>query len=63
VRVSVDRLLCEANAICLSHAPEVFDLDDDDEIHLLQEEPPESMRDQVEQAARSCPKQAITVDG
>jgi ferredoxin len=63
VRVVVDTALCEANAICMGVAPEVFLLDEEDEIHVLQEEPDEALRAKVEQAARSCPKQAISVEG
>ena len=61
MRVTVDKDICEANAICTGLAPDVFDLDDDDEIHVLLESPPEDRWDDVRRAAASCPKQAITV--
>jgi ferredoxin len=57
----VDRDLCEANALCTGIAPEVFDLDDEDELVLLQPQPGEELREQVEQAVASCPKQALSV--
>ena len=63
MRVVVDRDLCEANGICVVHAPEVFLLDDTDEIHVLEEHPDEARREHVEQAARNCPKQAIFLEG
>jgi ferredoxin len=62
VRVVVDRELCESNAICMGIAPAVFEVDDDDELQLLDEHPPESMRAKVEQAVRSCPKQALRLE-
>jgi ferredoxin len=61
MRVVVDLDVCESNAICMGIAPEVFELGDDDVLRVLDERPPESMRPKVEQAVRSCPKQAITL--
>ena len=61
MRVIVDFDLCESNALCMANAPEVFEVRDDDLLHVLQEDPPESLRPKVEAAARACPKTAITV--
>jgi ferredoxin len=61
VRVVVDFDLCESNALCMAAAPEVFEVRDDDFLYVLDPEPPEALRDEVEAAARSCPKTAITV--
>ena len=63
MKVSVDLMACEANAICTGIAPEVFELDDDDNLHVLQENPPEELRDRMEQAVNRCPKQAIRLEG
>ena len=63
MRVTVDLDRCEANAICMGIAPDVFDLDEDDNLHLLQENPPEEYRERMEQAVRRCPKQAIALEG
>ena len=62
MRVVVDYNLCESNAICMGIAPEVFELGDDDVLRVLDEHPPEELRARVEQAVRSCPKQAITLE-
>ncbi len=62
MRVVVDYDLCESNAICMSVAPEVFEVDDDDNLNLLQEEPPEELRPKVEEAVRRCPKQALSIE-
>ena len=32
MEIGVDRSLCEANAVCVGFAPDVFDLDDDEEL-------------------------------
>ncbi len=61
MRVVVDYDLCESNAICMGVAPEVFEVDDDDNLNLLQEEPPEDLRPKVEEAVRRCPKQALSI--
>lgn len=62
MKVVVDFNTCEENALCMGIAPEVFDVQDDG-LHLLTEEPDESLRAKVEDAARQCPVQAITVQG
>jgi ferredoxin len=61
MRVVVDWDLCESNAICMAVAPEVFEVDDDDNLNLLQEEPSEELRPKVEEAVRRCPKQALSI--
>ncbi len=61
MRIVVDFDLCESNALCMAAAPEVFEVRDDDFLYVLQEEPPEELRDKVQAAVRACPKAAITV--
>jgi ferredoxin len=62
MRVVVDYDLCESNALCMGVAPEVFEVRDDDNLYILNENPPEEMRDKVEQAVRLCPKAAISIE-
>jgi ferredoxin len=59
MRVEVDRDECEANAICTGIAPEVFELDDDDELHILIDEVPAGEEEKVRRAINSCPKRAL----
>ena len=61
MRVSVDWDLCESNGLCMAAAPDVFELQDDDTLMILQENPGESLRAAVVDAVRACPKQAITL--
>jgi ferredoxin len=42
--------------------PEVFEVRDDDLLYLLDEHPPEELREKVEQAVRACPTQAISIE-
>jgi ferredoxin len=62
VRIRVDYDKCESNALCEDAAPEVFQLGDDDNLYVLQEEPDESLRAKVEEAVRRCPKQALSIE-
>jgi len=62
VRVRVDRDACEANAVCAGLVPEVFAVDDDDNLHILVGEVPSGLAEAVRHAVRSCPKAALAVD-
>jgi ferredoxin len=63
MRVVVDYDLCESNGVCEALAPDVFEVGEDDNLYLLQEEPPEDRRDDVEAAVARCPKQALRLEG
>jgi len=41
--------------------PEVFDLDDQDYLHILQEEVTPENEHQIREAVRQCPRQAISI--
>ncbi|MGC1816675.1 MAG: ferredoxin [Casimicrobiaceae bacterium] len=62
MKVIVDFDACMSNAQCVLAAPNVFEVREDGMLYVLQEEPPESLRAQVENAARLCPTQAITIE-
>jgi len=62
MKIVVDWELCESNALCMLEAPDVFEVRDDDALYVLEENPPESLRLEVEQAAHRCPKRAITIE-
>ncbi|MBV8462931.1 MAG: ferredoxin [Acidimicrobiales bacterium] len=62
MRVIVDYGRCESNALCMAAAPEVFEVRDDDQLYVLDEHPPESLRDKVEAAVRACPKIALSIE-
>ncbi len=61
MRVVVNYDVCESNALCMTSAPEVFEVRDDDFLYVLQEQPAEELRAKVLEAAARCPKQAISV--
>jgi ferredoxin len=63
MKVVVDFDKCKSNAVCMAAAPEVFEVRDDNFLYILQEEPPEELRDKVEEAVRTCPTGAISLEG
>ena len=62
MRVVVNMSQCESNALCMGVAPDIFQVDDDDNLTVLNETPDESDRDRVLEAVRICPKQAISIE-
>ena len=63
MKVNVDFDVCRSSAACMKTCPEVFEVRSDGYLYILDEQPPESLRASVEQAAASCPTGAITVEG
>ena len=63
LKVVVDWDLCQDHGQCAFAAPEVFEIGADGRMHVLVEEPDESLRSKVEDAADVCPVQAITLQG
>lgn len=61
MKVIVDRDLCEGHARCVEAAPAVFEIGDDDEMHVLDENPGQEQRQAVETAVVNCPRQALSL--
>lgn len=59
MRVSVDASKCDGFAVCELHAPQIFEVGDDNLAHVLIETPPTALSSPAREAARSCPAQAI----
>jgi ferredoxin len=63
VKVVVDALRCDAHGVCVHACPDVFALDDaDDVVRVLDDHPDEALRPGLERAAQGCPKAAITIE-
>ncbi len=62
MKIKVDYDLCEANAICMQQAPEVFKVDEEDNLHILDESPGPELQEKVENAVRLCPRQALSLE-
>jgi ferredoxin len=62
MRVIVNRALCDGNGECVREAPDVFALDDDENLVLLSEQIDAGQAGRVRLAARACPKAAIRIE-
>jgi ferredoxin len=60
-KIEVDWGLCESNGVCMGVIPQVFQLEDDDTLTLLQEEITPDNEEKVLEAVRQCPRQAISI--
>lgn len=61
MKVDVDFGLCESNGVCMGLAPDVFLLNDDDTLSILQPDVQQESQAVVLEAVRQCPRQAISV--
>ncbi len=62
MRVAVDLNLCDRQGVCIGIAPTVFRFGENGLLEVLQPEPPDSLRDAVEDAAAACPMAAILIE-
>ncbi len=61
MKIEVDLELCEDQAVCIGLAPTVFAFGEDGVLTLLQESPPEELREACEKAEAACPMCAIRI--
>ncbi|HEX7163148.1 MAG TPA: ferredoxin [Trebonia sp.] len=67
MKVTVDPVLCEANAVCARLVPQVFSIHEDDEGEDVlaiasNGEVPAEHADGVREAVNRCPKMALTLE-
>lgn len=62
-KVVVDMDVCQNHGQCAFAAPEIFEINDEGVLVVLNETPDESQRAAAEDAADVCPVQAITIVG
>jgi ferredoxin len=53
---------CQGYANCVDAAPDIYDIDDDGVVVLLKESVTDDERGRIEEAARSCPVSALTIE-
>jgi ferredoxin len=63
MKVTVDYDVCASTGACMQVCPDVFEVRADGYLYVLIEEPAESLRPLVEQAAELCPTGAISIEG
>jgi ferredoxin len=61
MRIVVDYDLCEANARCMKACPEIFEVDENDNLIVKQDTFDASLATKVDAAVKACPRQAIRV--
>jgi ferredoxin len=61
MKIKVDYDLCESNALCEAMAPEVFEVDDNDDLQLKTDETTEDNIENVRRAVAACPRAAISL--
>ena len=62
-KLRADFEACQGYGNCVAAAPDVFDLDDEGIVALLLDEVPDSERNRLERAVRTCPVSALFMDG
>lgn len=68
MKVTVDPVLCEANAVCVRLVPELFSITEDEEgedilVIAADGEVPAVYAEGVRDAVTRCPKMALSVEG
>lgn len=61
MKVKADFDLCESNGLCEAFAPEMFQLDDDDFLQILDDEVTPANEAAARQAVSACPKAALKI--
>ena len=59
MKLSVDYTLCLSTGLCTGLAPDVLELDESGSLVLLDEQPDADIAEDVRDAVRSCPVQAL----
>ncbi|KAA9156532.1 ferredoxin [Amycolatopsis acidicola] len=62
MRVEADLDLCQGHAVCELEAPEVFTVPKRGKVEILEENPPDELRDDVRRAVKYCPTQALLIN-
>jgi len=61
MKVKVDPELCTGDEICVQECPEVFEMQGDKAV-VIMDEIPDNLKDSVREAADSCPSEAIFIE-
>lgn len=62
MKITHDAAACCSSGMCESFAPDIFEIDDDGALQVLDSTPDESRRDAVELAIASCPTAALSLE-
>jgi ferredoxin len=60
-KVIADLDLCQGHAMCELEAPDYFRVPKRGQVEILDNEPPDEARKQIEQAVSACPTRALSI--
>ena len=60
-RIEADLDLCQGHAMCELEAPDYFRVPKRGKVEILDAEPPDEARDEIQQAVIACPTQALSI--
>ena len=61
MKILFDRIKCQRHAQCRGAAPELFSFAPDGSLVILDENPPEELREALQDAVDACPEGAIAI--
>ncbi len=61
MKIIFDREKCKLHAQCRGAAPELFSFAPNGSLVILEENPPEELREALQDAVDACPEQAISI--
>ncbi len=61
-QIKIDRELCQGHATCMAEAPELFQVDEDGNLTVLQDNPDLALLEKARQAEKYCPTKAIIIN-
>jgi ferredoxin len=62
MKIIIDWDLCDSHGMCEANAPELFRLNDDDNLQILVDTVPTQLQAAANVAMDSCPRQAISLE-
>jgi ferredoxin len=60
-RIEADLDLCQGHAMCELEAPDYFRVPKRGKVEIVDSEPPEEARGEIQQAVLACPTQALFI--
>jgi ferredoxin len=61
MRIVVDRDKCTGLGMCEAEAPDLFEIDDEGTLVVLDERPEEEQRSALQAAVEACPTEALSI--